>query len=108
MPLISSVQYVEAVLESEVTVTCRASDLVQQLLNLGASKTATGVSLRYDSQQELASLFTALQQLGVPFSEGPGWPPSDVFQHLREQGLVSGRIKSVSWRRPNEPVVREA
>lgn len=100
--------YVEAVLRNEITVACHSAQLVEELLKLGARKTATGASLHYSSQQELASAFTALQRLQIPFSEGPGWPPSDVFQHLREQSLVSGRFKSVAWRGPNDPVVREA
>lgn len=101
-------EFVEAVLANEITVACRTPQLVEKLLGLGAFRTAMGVSLSYSSQQELASALTALQQLEVPFSEGQGWPPSAVFQHLREQGLVSGRIKSVAWRSPNDPVVREA
>lgn len=66
------------------------------------------VALSYASKVELASVLTTLQGLGIPFvSAGPP-SPSDVFEFLRGKGLVTGRVRGISWRGPGDPVLDDA
>jgi hypothetical protein len=46
-----------------------------------------------------ADVLKALRDMGVPFGYAPaGWPPSAVFELLREQGLVRGPYKQIFFR----------
>lgn len=78
------------------------------LLTLGAY-VADGVAhVPFSSKTELAATLTAFQKAGFYFGNEPaGWPPAAVFQQLRDVGLVSGPINSVSWKYPNEPIFDE-
>ena len=102
--------YVEAVLEKEISLRCTTAALKQQLLSLGAiAKEQDVFSLSYGSKDELALALTKLQKLQVPFvGAGPGWHPAAVFTHLRDNGLVQNGIKTISWYGPNQPFFGEA
>lgn len=55
-------------------------------------------SLRVDTDADKAKILAALKDMGIPFGYAPaGWPPSAVFEHLRERGLVSGPYKQIFW-----------
>jgi hypothetical protein len=98
--------YVESVLASSVTVHCE-SGVLRGKFGL-ASDTGTSVTLLYADKAELASVLTALQELGIPFiSAGPN-PPSDVFEFLRSEGLVTGRVRGIRWRGPGDAIIDDA
>lgn len=98
--------HVAAVLTKEISIRCSSTALHKSLLALGATDSKGFALIPYCSKQELAAALTSLQQLGVPFGHEPGdWPPAAVFQQLRSEGLVAGRIKTASWRAPHEPVL---
>jgi hypothetical protein len=59
-------------------------------------------------EQAFATLLEGLRDLGVAFAWEPGgWPPAAIFTHLRDRGLVHGRIKAVTWRAPDDVQVFE-
>lgn len=89
----------------KVAVTDASPPLLQAL---GARVNGGVADLPFTSKSELADTLTALQGAGVLFAEEPaGWPPAAVFQKLREESLVSGTIRTVSWAGPNQPVFGE-
>ena len=50
------------------------------------------------SEQALNMLLSALQKENVLFVGGPaGWPPAEIFDSLREQGLLQGAFREVVW-----------
>jgi hypothetical protein len=51
---------------------------------------------------EKARIFDALRPLGVAFSDGKEWCPAEVFEYLRDQGLLSGKFVRISWRQPGQ------
>ena len=54
-------------------------------------------------EHALGALLHALRDMGVAFAWAPsGWPPAAVFAHLRDRGLVEGRIRAVTWRSPGD------
>ena len=100
--------YVAAVLGKSVRVVCSSASMRQALAAHGVVVGAGACELAYSSKQELARTLQCLQQVGLPFVDEPaGWPPAAVFQQYRNEGLVSGSIKTVSWRGPNEPIYGE-
>jgi len=101
--------HVAGVLAKAISIRCSSEALRASLTQLGAVDEEGIVLVPYDSKQSLAAAFTALQQLGVPVGdELAGWPPAAVFQQLRSEGLVTGSIKTVSWRSRNEVVLGSA
>lgn len=51
---------------------------------------------------EKANVFDALRSLGVAFSDGKEWCPAEVFEYLRDKGLLSGKFVRISWRQPGQ------
>lgn len=58
--------------------------------------------LRVSGEQEKAIIFEQLRTLDVCFSAGKEWCPAEVFEYLRNKGLVSGSFKKISWRGPDD------
>ncbi|WP_105103538.1 hypothetical protein [Microbulbifer pacificus] len=52
--------------------------------------------------QEKAEIFDKLRIQDVSFSGGKEWCPAEVFEYLRETGLINGSFKKISWRGPGE------
>lgn len=51
---------------------------------------------------EKAGQLQWLRDCGVPFSAGKEWNPQEVFEWLREKGLVSGGYSAISWSGPEK------
>lgn len=49
-----------------------------------------------------ATVFIRLRDLGVAFSAGREWCPAEVFEHLRDSGLLDGPYLRVAWRIPQQ------
>lgn len=98
--------YVSSVLDDSVMVHCESGCLGGKF-GLPADAGPI-VALPYADKAELAGVLTTLQALGIPFvSVGP-LAPLDVFEFLRDEGLVTGRVRSISWRSPGEPFLYDA
>lgn len=52
--------------------------------------------------EEKAEIFNKLRGMDVYFSDGREWCPSEVFEHLRDTGLLSGKFTMISWAAPSE------
>jgi hypothetical protein len=55
---------------------------------------------RVADDREKAQVFTALRDAGMCFARGREWSPTEVFEWLRDHGLLSGRFQSISWSAP--------
>lgn len=56
---------------------------------------------------EKASVFSFLRERGFAWSRGREWCPAEVFEWLRDQKLIAGTFKAISWKSPTEWVVRD-
>ena len=65
-------------------------------IDLGEYKIAT------PSDEKKAEIFNRLRDMDVYFSYGREWCPSEVFEHLRDAGLLSGKFTMISWTAPGE------
>lgn len=54
------------------------------------------------SDEKKAEIFNRLRDMGVYFSDGREWCPSEVFEHLRDTGLLSGKFTMISWVAPGK------
>ena len=51
--------------------------------------------------EALGRMFGALRDLGILFlGIDKGWSPGDVFEDLRERGLVNGEFEEIVWSGP--------
>ena len=100
--------YVSAVLSNSVKI-ATAEPLSPELQALGSHVDGEAAHLPFASRAELAAALTALQRAGFLFVDEPaGWPPAAVFQQLRDEALVTGAVRTVSWAGPGKPVFGEA
>jgi hypothetical protein len=62
--------------------------------------------LPYRSDQQLAEILIALRDAGYPFlGEEHGWPPTAIFEDLRDKGLLSGPFREITWLGPGRPIL---
>ncbi|MBX8497924.1 hypothetical protein [Pseudomonas cichorii] len=94
---------------SEVVVKIIDDSVIDHLAGLGfVSVLGTEmVSLTVSSHDLKARIFERLRDEGVCFSSGPGWCPSDVFEFLREQEMLSGFYRKIMWDGPGKFRVAE-
>jgi hypothetical protein len=50
--------------------------------------------------EEKARIFAALRDVGICFSRGREWNPTELFEWFRERGLLTGSFRSIGWSGP--------
>jgi hypothetical protein len=99
--------YVSAVFGESVRIVHTAT-LSPEVQALAAHTDKGETHLSFASKAELAEVLAALQRSEFFFAdELAGWPPAAMFQQLREESLVNGVVRTVSWKDPNKPVFGE-
>lgn len=78
------------------------SSFQDELYNLGFvyDSNLSEYTLSVSGDKEKAELFHKLRNLDVSFSSGKEWCPAEVFEYLRELGLLDGNFKKISWSGP--------
>ena len=59
------------------------------------------------SHEKVAAALQPLVDLGLAFSSGRNWCPLEVATHYRNEGMLSGTIRSICWTGPNRWHVRD-
>lgn len=72
------------------------------LLTLGFSKEGDTYFIKFANEKEQLSLLEKLAGIGVLFSYGHGWAPSQVMGYLKEQGKIHFTYKEIMWRSPGD------
>jgi hypothetical protein len=102
------VNHVRLVLGLAVDVEVHDEETKRRCLEHGATREPYGVRFEHADRESMARTLSWLQSAAVPFLDEPaGWPPAAVFDLLREEGLVTGPIRRVSWLGPDDPVITE-
>ena len=81
--------------------------LADRLQKLGFGQTADGAGFELRCSEpmtfeELAALATKLRDMGLAFSAGPDWSPSEVMNDLRDRELCNGPYTQISWTGPEQ------
>jgi hypothetical protein len=75
---------------------------------VATSRTETTLTLSFANESELAALLTSLRDHGVAFAGAlAGWPPAEVFEHLKTRGVVSGPFIELTFRGPGQWITRQ-
>lgn len=101
--------YVNAVVRDEIRIKYVPEDLQKSLLDIGARKHSDEDCwvLCGNDKKELAGYFAMLRDVGIAFSTGKEWNPSELFEYYRELGLLNGTYKKISWYGPGDWRVTE-
>jgi hypothetical protein len=103
--------YVDSVHGGKVTVVCRRLALRRRLRELGGRTRMfrpSSIVFSAPTPEALAAVLMALRDAGLPFAGGSGgWPPSAVFEDLREKGEVHGSYVEILWTGPTDAKRRE-
>ena len=85
--------------ENNIEVRCVTSEGKKLLGELG--------SLSANSDKDLARFLGKLRECGFVFVavDKMGWSPADVFEDLRERGLLVGEFTAIAWEGPKKPVL---
>lgn len=80
------------------------SSFKEELSNMGFSydDELSEYSIPSDDNTIKAGIFEKLRDLNVSFSGGKEWCPSEVFEYLRETGLITGQFKKIGWSGPGD------
>jgi hypothetical protein len=54
------------------------------------------------NDEKKAGIFNQLRDLEVYFSDGREWCPAEVFEYLRDKGLLIGNFTMISWTAPDK------
>ncbi|MGF6152589.1 hypothetical protein QFZ84_003583 [Pseudomonas fluorescens] len=102
--------YVEKADADSIRVRIIDRTLDSALHAIGFSKTAENdvYFLDVPDDKQKARVFDALRLLGAAFSAGKEWCPSEVFEYLRDMGLLSGKFLRISWTQPDQYLLTDA
>lgn len=97
--------YISFIQDGELRAEHVTSEMTMTLAALGGSEKQLRKGfvwvLKYTDDASLGHLLGKLRDMGFLFMDEPGgWPPSAVFDVLREKGLVHGKFRAVTWVRP--------
>jgi len=97
--------HIAEILGAVVLIRVRDNSTRRLVRNLGGTRRLFPTRtwrINYEDEKELVSILVSLRDGGVPFGSGRQWPPSDVFEDLREKGLVAGKYKKIFWHGPGQ------
>jgi hypothetical protein len=96
--------YVEKADDDSVRVRIMDHALDSSLRSIGFSNAAKKdvYVLQVADNKQKANVFDELRSLGVAFSAGKEWCPSEVFEYLRDEQLLSGNYLRVAWTQPGQ------
>jgi len=108
---LSPQNYVSLVLGEEIRVNHVTANVARWLEAIGARECIVNGELvwvvKADDEQALGEMMGQLRDMGVLFAGGPaGWPPAEVFDYLREKGVIEGEFQEVLWRGPGNWFIR--
>jgi hypothetical protein len=104
--------YVDLILENRVRVLCKNCVSLKERLPqyLDATVTAPYLELAYTDDQSLAIVLSILRDNQIAFVgiNRAGWSPGEIFEDLRDKGLLSGTFIRVVWQDSATPIFEPA
>ena len=99
--------YVSAVFPDRKQICVRLYDQTSRRLveQLGGRRKLLSLSewkIFYKDDRDLAQILVDLRDNSILFSAGKEWSPSEVFEHLRDRGMVRGKYSIIYWERPGK------
>lgn len=103
--------YVSEAASSQVVVKIEDNAILKKLTDFGFGVISTGIpkilSIKVPDEKAKAQTLSMLRDERLCFSAGPNWCPADVFEYLRDQGMLSGFYRRIAWHGLGRPVITE-
>lgn len=103
------ISFVNNILDSDIEVVCRDKAAKAKVKSAGGGRLLLSPRkwrIHYSSEDQLAKILDSLRNAKIAMAGSPtGWPPSAVFQRLRDEGKVSGDFIEISWSGPGEEML---
>lgn len=101
--MIEIVGYVVEVNSSFIRIITSTVEGIQYLTKNGFLKESNETYLlSIDKSFDKPSFFEKLRNQNFAFSVGREWSPSELFEHFRDNGLISGSYIRISWLNKDE------
>ncbi len=97
--------YISKADASEITVTAMTKSAERMLKNKGFfvyMDDEKRWKISVNDEKGKADIFRFLRDQDFCFSSGREWSPSEVFEYLKEKGLLTGKYKRISWIAPGK------
>jgi hypothetical protein len=98
--------YVSLIQSGKIRIDHVTAAIEGELLSLGGHSVIEGGeiwTIPYQGEEQLARLLDQLNRMGVLLAGGSaGWPPSAIFEDLRQKGLLHGSFKEVASTGPGK------
>jgi hypothetical protein len=103
--------FVSEAASSQVVVKLTDNAVLKKLTDFGFGVVSNGIptilSITVSDENAKARTLSMLRDERLCFSAGPNWCPADVFEYLRDQGMLSGPYRRIAWHGPGSPVITE-
>lgn len=60
-----------------------------------------------DNEDERISIIIVLIKNGALFSYGKDWSPAELISYYKEKGIITDKVKVISWMNPDKYIIRE-
>lgn len=103
--------YVKSIINGEIKIHCICKTKQNNIKSIGAKKKlfrSALWTLKYTKNDEvqLAKILEQLRDFGFYFAGAAGgWPPSAIFDYLREKKLTHGKIFEIMWKSPCKAII---
>jgi len=105
------ISYVEDISDSEICIVCRDDSSSEKVKSLGGKRRLSSPmnwTLQYTSETELASHLSELRDAQFAMAGSlSGWPPSAIFEQLRDKRVLAGKFSEIMWAGPGKEVLFE-
>jgi hypothetical protein len=107
----NSLNYVRGVYDDRITLTINDQCLRKKIKIIGGKRylfTRNAYEIKIENEQHKFEMLQKLIDMELYFVGGEyGWPPASIAHYYREKGLLSGKIKQITWAGPGKPIFRE-
>lgn len=102
--------FVSHIGESRIRVRVGRTENRQRLAQLGFvmdEEQPSELMIQMPNREGVIQMISTLRDLGFAFSVGKGWGPAEIVEFYREQNLLVGDYKKISWRNSDEWTITE-
>ena len=94
--------YIEWIQDTNIYIRVNDRYSKRMIRNLGAHKVFLKRLWKISlvDKKDITRILCTLRDNNIAFSSGREWPPSEIFEELREKNLLRGKYTKIYWSSP--------
>jgi hypothetical protein len=92
---------------SRAVIECVDPQLEELLISMGFEYKDGFYVKQIDAEEKRMDIIKTLMEKQALFAEGRDWSPAELMLYYQAQGIVGGKIRTISWTNPNEYNISE-